>query len=136
MPSIAHPAYYERALWVAAGRADEFLKRIDTDEAEETCGRTEAPIGHVMLVKVSTDMIREYVATAGDPWMSSAKNFEPGWYIVREDDNGLVWGLGYGGWCADHDAFCADTSAEEQARADYAEAVEAHDAWDNGEVSF
>ena len=131
MPSISNPTFYERSQGIAPGRADDFFKRLDLDEAVEYTGSTEEPVGFVMLVQVTRDMIREYVATAGDPWMSERRNFAPGWYITRTDDNGLIWALSYGGWCDTHDAFCADTYAEEQARLDYAEADAVSVAWSN-----
>lgn len=129
MPSMDAPAYYDRAKWTAAGRADDFLKWISPDYYEADTGSVEEPIGWVGLIKIDRTLIAEYVSTFGDPWMSEALNFEPGWYIVRQDDNGLVWGLGYGGWCNQHDAICYDTHAESSARADFEEAEQVSAHW-------
>lgn len=129
MPSISAPTFYERADGVMSSRTDEFFKRLDLDEAVEYTGSTEEPVGFVMLVQVTRQMIREYVSTAGDPWMSETRNFAPGWYITRQDSNGLIWAVSYGGWCDQHDAFCA----EERARADYAEANAVSIAWHDAE---
>lgn len=132
MPSIDNPGFYERADYIMSSRTDEFFKRLDLDEVAEYTGSTEEPIGFVQLVQVTREMIREYVGTTGDPWMSDRKNFDSGWYITRQDDNGLIWAMSYGGGCDEHDGdFCADTSAEEAARADYAEANEASVVWHN-----
>lgn len=120
MPSLDAPGYYDRAKFTAAGNADQFFKRIDLDEAIDDCGSVDMPLGHLMLVNVTRDMVAEYVSTCGDPWMSERRNFEPGWYIVRQDDNGLVWGIGYGEDC---------TFNEEQARHDWNEALRVWIAW-------
>ena len=129
MPSIENPTFYERADGIAPGRADEFFKRLDLDEVIEYTGDAESPVGFVQLVQVTREMIREYVSTVGDPWLSERRNFAPGWYITRQDDNGLIWAMSYGGWCDEHEAFCTDTAAEEAARADYAEADTVYQSW-------
>jgi hypothetical protein len=121
MPNLEAPGFYERAKFTAAGRADDFLKSIEPDFYEAETSSVECPIGHVALVKIDRDMIAQYVSREGDPWMSEARNFEPGWYIVRSDDNGLVWGLGYGP--------LDSVFNEESARADFAEAEEAYAIW-------
>ena len=61
---------------------------------------------------MSRDDIREYVSEMGKPWFTERRNFSPGWYIIRTNSDGLVWGISYGGWCDMHDAFCADTFEE------------------------
>jgi hypothetical protein len=129
MPTPENPAYYDRASGTAPGRADAFFKGLTPDDAVDETGEVDAPVGYVMLVKVDRDMIAEYVSREGDPWMSERRNFAPGWYIVRHDSNGLVWGIDYGGWCDEHQAFCADTSSEQNARADFAEAVSTYNEW-------
>lgn len=134
MPSIDAPTYYDRADGIAPGRADDFFKSLTPDDGIDDCGSTESPVGHVMLVKVTRDMIAEYVTREGDPWLSERRNFAPGWYIVRSDDNGLVWGISYGGWCDEHQDFCADTFSEQNARADYAEAEAIYAAWSESDL--
>jgi hypothetical protein len=129
MPSIENPTFYERAEYVAAGNADDFFKWLDTDEFVETTGEAESPLGWVGLLRCDRDLIATYVSTFGDPWMSERRNFSPGWYIVRIDDAGFVWGMAYGGNCDLHGDLCADTAAEEAARADFAEAEEVASAW-------
>lgn len=132
MPTLNNPGHYERAEYESAGNADAFLKWLDEADALDVTGSTESPIGHVMLIQIDRGMIRDWVSSAGDPWMSERRNFEPGWYIIRTDDNGLVWGIGYGGYCSEHDDFCGDTLNEEKARADFEEAEAVYAAWFDG----
>lgn len=120
MPSIEAPTHYDRAKGIAAGYADDFLKSLDPNDAAADTGNIESSLGFVMLVEVTRDMIAEYVSVQGDPWMSEARNFWPGWYIIRHDDNGLVWGMDYGG---------NGTHSEELARADFAEAEAVDAIW-------
>ena len=95
MPSMQNPTWYERAELTAPSRADDFFKWLDHDEYDETTGDVESPVGWVGLIEVTRDQIATYVASAGDPWLSERRNFGPGWYIVRIDSNGLVWGMAY-----------------------------------------
>lgn len=129
MPTIENPTFYERADGTAPGRADQFLKWLDLDEYVADTGDVEQPLGWVGLIQITRDQIATWVSSQGDPWMSEARNFAPGWYIVRQDSNGLVWGMSYGGFCDQHQAYCADTHAEESARADFAEAEAVAAAW-------
>jgi len=46
---------------------------------------------------------------------------EPGWYVTRQDDNGLIWAMSYGP--------LDSTFNEENARADFAEAESVFDSW-------
>ena len=121
MPSLDAPGYYDRAKFTAAGNADDFLKSLSIDDSIDDLGDVnEFPLGHLMLVNVTRDMIAEYVTREGDPWMSERRNFEPGWYIVKTDSNGLIWGIGYGEDC---------TFNEEAARADWNEALRVWIEW-------
>lgn len=128
MPNLDAPGYYDRAKFETGSRADDFLRTITPDEAEDDTSSVECPIGHVMLVKIDRDMIRDYVSEAGDPWMSESRNFEPGWYIIRTDDRGFVFGIGYGPLDSTHN--------EELARADFAEAAEAYAIWSGDEEGW
>ena len=121
MPSIDEPTHYERAKFESAGRADDFLRSIDTFLAEGSTGGVETSLGHVTLVLVTSAMIAEYASKDGDPWVTETRNFEPGWYIVRQDSDGSIFGIGYGADCVFN---------EEGARADFAEAVIAHGDWE------
>jgi len=120
MPSTDAPTHYERSKYILPSRADDFLKFIEEDWYEAVTGSVESPVGWVGLVHVDRDLIARWVAFAGDPWMSEARNFSPGWYIVRIDDNGLVFGIDYGG---------EETLAEENARADFDEADRTYMEW-------
>lgn len=120
MPSIQNPAYYERASFIAPGRADDFLRWLDNDEYISFTGEVDSPFGWVGLIKITPEMIRTWVSSAGDPWMSERRNFDAGWYIVRINSDGIIWGLGYG---EDY------TMPEESARADFAETESAYAEW-------
>jgi len=123
MPTTANPAHYERSLGIVSSKSDEFFKRLDLDEVVEYTGDTESPVGFVQLVNVTSGMVHEYVASGGDPVLVLGKEGEflvPGWYITREDENGLIWAMFYG-----EDM----TLPEEKARADYAEADAVHQHW-------
>lgn len=115
MPSIENPTWYEHAIATAPGHADDFFKWLDEADAIDYTGDIASPVGHVMLYEVDSDIIATYVSTFGDPWMSEARNFNPGWYIIRQDDNGFVWGMEY--------------DVEAYARADFNSAAELYAAW-------
>lgn len=123
MPSILAPDFYERASYETSTRADNFLMSLDNTHVLAETGDVISPLGHLSLMNITRDMIAEYVSAAGDPWMSERRNFEPGWYIVRvRVRNGVltISGIGYGEDCVFN---------EEGARADFAEAVAAHEDW-------
>ena len=133
MPSSDNPGWYERAEFICSDRTDAFFKWLDLDEYKANTGSVEAPVGWVGLVCVTSDMIRTWVSSQGDPWMSERRNFDSGWYIVRQDDRGFLWAMSYGGGCdiPGHEGeLCADTRNEEAARADFAEAEAVYAAWD------
>lgn len=121
MPSIEAPAYYDRAKFETSGRADDFLRSLDTSFAVAETSTVECPLGHLSLHLITRDQIAEYVSREGDPWMSEERNFSPGWYIVRTDEQGFIFGIGYG---EDY------VFNEEGARADFAEAEYAYAMWD------
>lgn len=110
--------------------ADDFFRYHDHMSTEVTeTGDVESPIGHVTLRQVDRDAIANYVSEYGDPWASVRRNLSPGWYIDVRGSDGTVWAFFYDGWCEDHQAFCADTLAEETARRNFAEAEKVYVAW-------
>lgn len=120
MPTLDNPGHFERSKHIAAGRADDFLKSYSPDYFLAETGNVESPIGFLALVDITREDIAEYVTREGDPWMSEARNFSPGWYLIKFDNNGLVWGIDYGG---------SSTFSEEAAREDFAEADRAYGEW-------
>lgn len=123
MPSIQNPAHYERCAGVAESEQDPFFRQIGADDAEDDTGSTESPFGWVVLVRLDDELIGRIVNEHLVP-MGYAEAYrvpKPGWYIIRCDDNGLVWGIEYGP--------LDDTLAEEKARADFAEAEAAYVDW-------
>lgn len=100
---------------MAAGYADGFFKWLDPDDYSETIGSVDEPLGWCGLVHVDRDLIASYVSEAGDPWLSQRRNFAPGWYIVRIDSDGFVWGYRYADQHtaeSDFAALCATHRAE------------------------
>jgi hypothetical protein len=128
MPSIINPTYYEHAKGDAADnatRTDFFRHLCDGDWViRDDTGSTESPLGWVALVEVTDEDVSRWVngEIDGDLHLE-IDNVEAGWYVVRRDDNGLVWAMTYG----------TGTLAEEGARADYAEAEAVSLAWDRAE---
>lgn len=98
---------FNNAEYMAAGYADDFLKWIDDLYYAEITGSVDEPPGWCGLVHIDRDLIASYVSEAGDPWISERRNFTPGWYIIRIDSDGFVWGYHY----ADQDAAESDFAA-------------------------
>lgn len=97
MPSIEAPTWYERADWTAPSHADDFFKWwLGNYDPNQDTGSVESPVGYVAVVTVTSVDISNYVSTFGDPWMSESRNFSPGRYLTRQDDNGLIWAMHYG----------------------------------------
>ena len=122
---------FEHANFIGSARGDAFFRWLDPDQWVADTGNVEAPTGHVALVQVSAELIREYVSSAGDPWMSERRNFTPGWYLVKTNEQGTVWAFGYDGWCEWHEAFCADSFEEMKARHDFAVIEKQYAEWDS-----
>jgi hypothetical protein len=120
MPNIYSPGHYDRSKFIADNQYDDFFKLLTEDDAVEFTGSTESPLGHVMLVHLDRGSIGAIMGEQEHPEMYSVP--EVGWYNVRKDDNGLIWGIGYGP---------DSTFTEEGARADFAEAKQAHNDWCN-----
>lgn len=115
MPTLENPTFYDRAAYIAASRADDFLRDVSPDYFDAQDGDVDSPFGHVSLVEITRDDIASYVSREGDPWMSERRNFEPGWYLIRLNSDGLIWGMFY--------------STEQDARDDFAELEEAYGEW-------
>lgn len=114
MPTPNEPTLYERAAYQTAGRVDSFLRWFaGTDRYTEETGHVDSLLGWVALCNITRDDIREWVTEEGDPWMSEGRNFSPGWYIIRINSDGLIWGMSYfteAGARADYEA--AENTAE------------------------
>jgi hypothetical protein len=122
--------FFEHAESISSARADRFLKWIDPDYYIADTGHVESPMGHVALVQITPDMIANYVTSEGDPWMSQRINFAPGWFLIKTNSDGLVWGMEYGGFCDMHQAFCADSFEEMKVRHDFAVVERQYAEWD------
>ena len=121
MPSTYAPTYYEHSKGIMPEKHDPFFKFIGIDETLADTGSVEAPVGWVALVYLTEDLIRgmeyEYAPTGYN--LTKEEYPEPGWYIIRQDDNGLIWAMIYG----------EGTLAEEGARADFASAESTYADW-------
>lgn len=130
MPTINNPTHYERCSGIAPGREDWLFNLITPDDSISDTGRTEAPTGHVSLVELDPWLINrlrdDYAEGITAQSLRDLTTYgmpDPGWYIIRRDDNGLIWGIWYGR--------LDSTFNEERARADYAEAEATYAAWDD-----
>lgn len=113
-----------------SSRADDFFRYHDHEATEEAnVGEASGPIGYVTLRRVTFVDIATYVSKYGDNWASHRRNLEPGWYIDVIGEDGTIWAFYYGGNCREHNDLCADTKAEETARADFAEAERLYSDW-------
>ena len=118
MPSTEAPTHYERTSGTEPESKDHFFKWLNPDDMVQDTGNVEAPVGWVGLVLVDEDMRSTFLIQ--NTWANVDNVPDAGWYIVRQDDNGLVWGLSYG-----EDA----TFNEERARADFMEAFQTYEKW-------
>jgi hypothetical protein len=121
---------FEHANSISAARGDSFLKWISPDYYESDTGHVESPMGHVALVKIDPTMIAQYANEMGDPWITERRNFQPGWFLIKMDWRGLVYGYEYGGFCDMHQDFCADSFEEMKVRHDMAVIERAYAEWD------
>lgn len=126
MPSIDAPSYYERSSGDVCQTYDqrEFFQAMASDpQPDHSTGDVEQPLGAVTLIEVTWDDIINHLPSDSGISAVVELNVEPGWYIVRQDDNGLTWAMSYG----------TQTFGEQAARADYAEACQVSEAWDLAE---
>lgn len=132
MPSIEAPTYYDRSKGIMPNKYDQFFKLATLDFTLSDTGTVESPLGFVMLIKVDEEMqntfLNEYVLrqdVSADLCYTCRNKFgvpDTGWYVTRQDDNGIIWAMEYGP--------LDSTLAEESARADFAEAEKVAAAWD------
>lgn len=116
-------AQYERADHVAAGNADHLLRFVTHQYGGLTnfeTGHVDSPIGWVGLFLISRAVIAEYASTEGDPWVTEARNFPPGFYIIKINSDGLVWGHAYG-------------YRENDAKADFSDLDREYEVWAGGQ---
>lgn len=126
MPSIEAPTHYERSKGIMPGRFDGFFKWLDPDFYVDNTGHVEAPVGFVALIEVTDKDIVNWYESQGmsleemrDHLSLEDYPLDAGWYVTRTDDNGLIWAMTYG----------QGALAEEQARADFTDAVALFDIW-------
>lgn len=88
------PIYAEHT---APGRADSLLRYIaNQDTGPWTAGHVEASTGWFMTTMIDSTDIAEYASEFGDPWITEQHNFEPGYYMIQINNDGLIWGHYYG----------------------------------------
>lgn len=119
MPSIDAPTHYERANHIMLDRFDRFFKYAV--DGEDFVGSVDSPLGAVTLLNLTADDVRSIATDAAIPFGEYPSD---GWFICRQNDDGLIWAMHYG-----FDV----TFNEERARADYAEAEAVSSAWDEAE---
>lgn len=89
------PLAMVNATHTASARSDDFIRTLLArwDPNRET-GTVEWH-GWFGIFHITREEIAAYVSEFGDPWMSERRNFEPGWYIVKQNNDGLVWAFAY-----------------------------------------
>lgn len=111
-------------------RAGGFFRYHDGIATEvKSTGHVESHVVLVTLRRIDRQAITEYVTRWGDVWCSVRRNLAPGWYIDVRGEDGTIWAFSYEGYCIEHDNTCSDTSAEEAARKDFAEAERVYSDW-------
>lgn len=120
MPSTEAPTFYERSRDALPSTFDPFLRHLQADWFTEETGDVESPLGFVALFCVDLELIQGMYADISSGVLDEMSIPSAGWYILRQDSNGIVWGLDYGG---------SGTFSEEAARADFAEAEATYAAW-------
>lgn len=80
---------------VASTRSDGFIRwYLTSGYSFEETGTVEWE-GYFALADIDGGEVAEYVSEEGDPWMSEHRNFEPGHYIIKQNNDGLVWAYQY-----------------------------------------
>lgn len=79
-----------------SSRTDGFTKWLIAHQDEifdpnSTSGNVECETGWFGVAHVSVTDIMRYVSEEGDPWMSAARNFKAGVFIVSQNNDGLVF---------------------------------------------
>lgn len=84
---------FSNAQWLMPSRTDDFFKWVlgtQGGSIQET-GNVEAPTGWVGRVEVTRLDVQEYVSDSGDPYISQAGVIDRGWYLIRQNSDGLIW---------------------------------------------
>lgn len=87
-------ADFARAQYTLAGHGDPFLRFI-LPEATMFTGEDQYGMT-VSVMCITGEDIASYVSFAGDPWASMERNIPRGWYLIRQNSDGIVWGFFYG----------------------------------------
>ena len=109
-----------RADHISAAHADNLLRDQLGFASIDWTGHVESPMGHATLLHITRDDIADYASREGDPWVTERRNFAPGWYVVRTDSNGFVFGHAY----ADEATARADFKLFEHTYARWADEIE------------
>lgn len=89
------------AMHTASSRADDFFKEMLGGNliALESCMDRETGNvewhGWFATMEVTREDVMAYVSCYGDPWISEHRNLNTGWYIVKQNNDGLVWAFAY-----------------------------------------
>lgn len=126
MPSIEAPTHYEHSKGIMPSRFDNFFKWLSPTFYIAETGDAESPLGWVCLIEVTDKDIVDWYESQGMSLEEMRQHMgldeypiDSGFYITRQDDNGLIWAMAYG----------TGTLAQEGARADFAEAEKVYEAW-------
>lgn len=83
--------WFENADRLASVQADALIRFMANTFSEWDGAETatvEAPMGHVVKVKITNTAIALFAP-------DERRDFQPGWYLIRTDDLGFVYGFYY-----------------------------------------
>lgn len=94
--SLSERQFFANADHEAADRSDSLLRWANGGAFvhTETGSATEWDF-HLSKIYISGDIVAQYASENGDPWVTESRNFTPGWYLVKTNSDGLVWGYRY-----------------------------------------
>jgi len=108
---------FTRAEFITAAHGDDVLRAVLPDgqmfTGSDTFGYT-VTIMHLGRLELATT-----AAAVGNPWATENRNMPRGWYLIKQNSDGLVWGHYYGD----------EEDSEANAFKDFAEVEQAYDTW-------
>ena len=88
---------FENSTHLAPSRSDSLLRyALNAVFSYDEAGSTEPPSTfYYAKIYIEPSLVAEYASAEGDPWVTEGRNFNTGWYIIRQNSDGIVWGHYY-----------------------------------------